>query len=394
MEKKILGLLFTKGISLELWLDRGLFFREKLIYEEYLKRGIYTNIYWFTYGKNDSAIYHELVEKKQLDKRIIVVPMPSIFEGYHRELLYSVLLPVIQRRYIEKIDFFKTNQMQGAWTAEIIRVLFNIPYLLRTGYTHSSYLYNCYLEEQESKNRKKLYKQYKKYSFIEKRMYQKCNVASVSSLHDQKYICEKYNVEPEKVYVVTNYIDCTLFKKKNVIVYEDRVVFVGRLNHVKNLKNTMLGVSKAGLGLDIYGDGEDKEMLMQFATDSKLNVSFKGKVSNDSLPDILNQYRYYILASEHEGMPKTLLEAMACGLICLGTKVSGIEEVINNQVNGFLIPDTSERSIYDTLNIAIKYGEKEKMSRIASDFALQNYSIEMVINKEQNIVSKILEEEV
>ena len=52
-----------------------------------------------------------------------------------------------------------------------------------------------------------------------------------------------------------------------------------------------------------------------------VDVKFNGVVANDKLPDILNEYKYYILASNYEGMPKTLLEAMACGNLCIGTNV-------------------------------------------------------------------------
>jgi len=63
---KILGLFFTEGISVELWHNKGMFFREKLIYEKLLEKGVLDKIYWFSYGVNDKKYekyLHEDIEK-------------------------------------------------------------------------------------------------------------------------------------------------------------------------------------------------------------------------------------------------------------------------------------------------------------------------------------------
>ena len=55
-----LGLLFTRNVSLKLWVESGLFDREKTIYEKELEQNIYHNIYWFTYGSEDEEVYNKL----------------------------------------------------------------------------------------------------------------------------------------------------------------------------------------------------------------------------------------------------------------------------------------------------------------------------------------------
>ena len=52
----ILALFFTRGVSLETWVYTGLFDREKLIYEEHLRRGHLKTVYWLTYGSHDTEI--------------------------------------------------------------------------------------------------------------------------------------------------------------------------------------------------------------------------------------------------------------------------------------------------------------------------------------------------
>src|SRR3972149_402807 len=66
------------------------------------------------------------------------------------------------------------------------------------------------------------------------------------------------------------------------------------------------------------------------------SVRFMGSISNEELPPVLNRYRFFALPSVREGMPKALIEAMACGLVCIGTDVEGINEIIRDGENGFL----------------------------------------------------------
>ena len=58
-----LGLVFTKGVSLEEWVNRGLFFREKYLYEKHLDEKFFTEVHWFTYGKEDVKLSEELKAK-------------------------------------------------------------------------------------------------------------------------------------------------------------------------------------------------------------------------------------------------------------------------------------------------------------------------------------------
>ena len=51
-----LALFFTRGISLKLWFETGLFDREKQLYEEHLRRGHLKKIYWLTYGIDDAEL--------------------------------------------------------------------------------------------------------------------------------------------------------------------------------------------------------------------------------------------------------------------------------------------------------------------------------------------------
>jgi len=65
-----LALFFSYGISAKLWKDKGLLAREKLIYEEVLKRGALDTVYWFTYGIDDKQLETDVASG------IEIIPMP------------------------------------------------------------------------------------------------------------------------------------------------------------------------------------------------------------------------------------------------------------------------------------------------------------------------------
>ena len=70
------GRFFTRGVNLKQWVESGLFDREVLIYHAHLNSGLFSRVYWFTYGADDAEVSKELQIAGQLSKGIEVVPCP------------------------------------------------------------------------------------------------------------------------------------------------------------------------------------------------------------------------------------------------------------------------------------------------------------------------------
>ena len=119
-----LVLFFTKGVSLKDWIEIGIFSREKLIYEEFLKRNKFKKIYWITYGSEDQEVAKSLYERNELDKRIIVLEKNQIFKSDRFNLLYSFYLIFKFSNIIRKATILKTNQINGSWSALISKFLY------------------------------------------------------------------------------------------------------------------------------------------------------------------------------------------------------------------------------------------------------------------------------
>lgn len=142
--------------------------------------------------------------------------------------------------------------------------------------------------------------------------------------------------------------------------------------------------------IDIIGIGPLSSQLQEVARNNGVKANFLGNVPNHELPDILNQHELFILPSLWEGMPKTLLEAMACGLPVIGANISGTREVIEDGENGILY-DTDSNSIRQAITRLMKdEGLKKRLGEGARRTIVENYSLDCLVEKELELMEQLL----
>lgn len=375
-----LAVFFTRGVSLELWIETGLFEREKLIYEQHLKCGHFDKIFWLTYGSKDERIAKELHDQGILDEGIHVLAMPHIFESGLGKLIYSFFLSLIQLKSFRKTDILKTNQMDGSWSAVFAKWIYKKPLVVRTGYTAS-----IFKKKQLTPVLKITF-----YEMMEAFAYRFCNLALVASRQDQEYVCVKYHLEEDRIHILNNYIETTLFRPTDMEKWQDRVLFVGRLSNQKNLFNLIDACKKAGVGLDIVGEGELRKKLEAKAKKLKADVRFLGRYSNTKLPEIICQYPIFVLPSFYEGNPKTLLEAMSCGTAVIGADVEGVKEIITHGENGLLC-GTDSNSITKAINTLMRNENmRDRIGKNARSLIIEKNSVDRIAVKEFNLYKKLI----
>ena len=102
--------------------------------------------------------------------------------------------------------------------------------------------------------------------------------------------------------------------------------------------------------LEIYGNGEDREMLCQMANDLGIadSVLFKGAVK-DAVVHVASS-SCYVMSSIYEGMPNALMEALAVGVPCVSTDCPfGPAELIRNNENGILVDVGDDKALADAM---------------------------------------------
>lgn len=368
LRDKTLALFFTTGVSLKLWHEIGMIDREVAIYNELSK--YFKHVYFLTYGGEEDLRF-----KDYLADNITIVPRKHIANS----LIYSFMLPFIHRKILKKVDILKTNQMFGSWSAALTKLIYRKKLVVRTGYMLSIH----FMKRNPKSKRKWVMKS------IERLAYKFANGIITSSQTNFEYV-EKIYHPPSTHAMIPNYVGTNIFKPMDVAKRKGSICFVGRLTQQKNLFALLEALEGLPYTLSIIGSGEQREQLKEFARKNQVNVSFLGNIPNHELPEILNQHELFILPSLWEGMPKTLLEAMSCGLPVIGTKIDGIREVIEHGRNGILC-DADLGSIRQAIISVMEDKElKDTLSMNARKTIEQRFSLEKLIDKELELYSQLL----
>ena len=151
-------------------------------------------------------------------------------------------------------------------------------------------------------------------------------------------------VPKEKIRVIYNGVDQKRFypsdrkqARQCLGLDHDRnvILYVGNLKRAKgciDLINAYKTVSLQGIDVDLYyiGTGEVKAEIEALILKNGLRdrVHVIGQVEHEKLPEWINASNAIVLPSHNEGVPNILLEAMACGIPVVATKVGGIPEIV------------------------------------------------------------------
>jgi glycosyltransferase involved in cell wall biosynthesis len=111
----------------------------------------------------------------------------------------------------------------------------------------------------------------------------------------------------------------------------------------------------------LYGRGSEEERLRRLIKELDLDdtVTLEGPIPNDRFHETMNQDDVFVCASrpmedgERDGIPVTLMEAMAVGIAVVSTSVSGIPELIQEGVNGYLVAPNDPEALAARLHSLI-----------------------------------------
>ena len=370
LKNKKLILFFTFGVSLKIWNDVGILDREIEMYKR-LSRYL-RGIYFLSYGnESELAFLKKLSGIKLLHNR-----------WRFKSILFSLLAPLLYWREMKEATFFKTNQINGSWTAIIAKFFFGKKLVVRCGYL-PSLLYRRKRGENRYKGRIA--------SLLEPLAFRAADKIILTTEEIQKYVIDRYGVEENKVTVVPNFVNTDVFKHLPEIKKEEsRICFIGRLSEEKNVFSLLDALKDMkDIKLVIIGDGPLRKKLEEKVKEDRINANFLGNIPNHQLPIQLNKSELFILPSIHEGHPKALLEAMACELPVIGTDVPGIKEVITHKENGYLC-GTSSKEIRKAIIEVLKNDRlKAKMGKKGREFVTKTCSVEKILEQELKILGEL-----
>ena len=143
--------------------------------------------------------------------------------------------------------------------------------------------------------------------------------------------------------------------------------------------------------LTIIGDGPLRQSILSEASRKKIKLEYHEQIANEKLPEILNEHEIFVLPSFYEGMPKALLEAMACGLAVVGSHIDGIKELIKDGINGCLCR-TDPRAVKEAvLKLLREPSSIEQYGSQARKSVELEFGLERVVRKEADFYKSVLQ---
>jgi glycosyltransferase involved in cell wall biosynthesis len=120
-----------------------------------------------------------------------------------------------------------------------------------------------------------------------------------------------------------------------------RLLVVGSIierKRTQDIVKALINLRDPKISLTIAGDGPEIDKIRELVNTNKLNtqVELVGTVDPESLLVLLKTHDAFVICSESEGRPNSLLEAMAAGLPVISTKLPGITEIVTHNFNGLL----------------------------------------------------------
>lgn len=368
LKDKNLALFLTDGMSLETWKRIGMLDREIELYKNLAS--FFNRIYIITYGNKEELDYQSrLTDNIKILYKNINCP----------NFVYQFFIPFRFNNFLKNCDLLKTNQLYGSIPAIISKLL----------HPQNKLIIRCgYVASRSAKFHKKKFS-LRIYTYIlEYIAYRLSNKAFITTEENANYLIKKYRFLKKKLEILNNSIRTEIFKPLIVEKKYD-IGYVGRLDRDKNLLNLLKAAKDLGLKLCFIGQGKEKGNLLNFAEENNIDLTVINRVDNYELPKYYNQFRIFVFPSLHEGNPKTLLEAMSCGIPVIGCNVIGVKNIIKRGFNG-LLSETDAKSLKEKMKLLLdKETLREKFSANEREYIENHYAFNILLKKELDIYEKI-----
>lgn len=216
-------------------------------------------------------------------------------------------------------------------------------------------------------------------------VFRQCDRFVVLSASWKKFYTTNLGLKPEKVDVLYNPVQVPSEIPTRNSSIPLKLIFLGRIGERKGAFDLIQAFArlpeseKTKSMLIMAGDG-DLEEAGNLAQSLNLNdyITFPGWIDTKERDRLLTQADIFILPSYNEGLPLSMLEAMAWGLPAIVTPVGGIAEVVTHGENGLLVEPGNIQQLSDAMKslitseeLRLSLGAKARTSMVPLD--INNY---------------------
>ena len=174
-----------------------------------------------------------------------------------------------------------------------------------------------------------------------------------------------------------------------------KICMVARFDTQKDhmtLLTSLAEIKDLSWNIDFLGDGPLLSSVKKYAQDLDIEdrVNFLGHVSDVSI--FLSEAQIFTLISNWEGLPRSIIEAMRSGLPIVATDVAGVKEMVEDNVNGYLIPRKDSKILSKRLESLIADEElRKRMAKESIKKYQEGFTLDRTFDRTLAIYQEIIE---
>ena len=361
------------GDSLRQWDSAGLFDRQMALFREFQARGMRLSL--LTHGGRDDLDYRSRLPGTRILCNWIGLPAKTYARHAHQ----------VHAARLLQSDIVQTIDPDALIVALRVAWAWQIPLSFHSGYMISELFRKTHPDAHRT------------IKHLEDTEVRGLNTAALTIVPTRDIADKMVRLAPsaaDNVTVIPNFVDTDLFRP---LPEEKRydLVYVGRFASVKNLHALLEAVDQSGRTIAMIGGPLPLEVGTEYDQTVKLKARFGdldgrihwlGRLKNEELPTYINRGRVYILCSLSEGTARSMLEAMACGMPCIGTNISGLRSIITHAVNGYLCNIDAGSIAAAIQSVLAQPDLMRRLGENARQYAVENYSLPMLAQREYELL--------
>lgn len=379
-----LVVVFTAGVSLRDWVASGLLPREWPLYERL--RPEYSRIILVTHGGPDDLTVGQYW--KELTEGVSSNPPEVICNASNEDpVVYTGLLPrlVAERLGGAQSVVVKTNQMQGGDVAARITQHLRTQGFIAGLIARGGYLWSRFVASEHGAHST----QAADAAATEGELCRASDVIIGTTQQMLDDLAWRYSLDPARMHLVPNYVLATHEPVPAAAREPGRVLYAGQLVHRKRVDVLIEAIAQVKAGgqenavLEIIGDGPEEKNLKELAARLNAPVEFRNRISHGELIARMSRCSIYAQASELEGHPKTVLEAMATGAAVIVADSPGLAEVVQIGATGLRVASDAASFAHAIGQLLNDEDWRDNLGFAAARTARQSYALENVIDLER-----------
>ncbi|GAB5492142.1 MAG: hypothetical protein Phog2KO_23570 [Phototrophicaceae bacterium] len=291
---------------------------------------------------------------------------------------------VAQELKSQTFDLIYTHHLPAAMIGQILSNLWDVPLLLtidspylRPAYEDFMRLVPCYIMSAS----------YSGYDYI---------LENNLSIEDRVFVVQP-GIDLEEFHTQQSKTRTQAFRrfeleKKPVIGIVARLVKDKGVDHAIHAAHHMKMKGNLSAKVLIAGDGAERETLENLVDDLNMreDICFMGQLQPEEMPDFYQMMDVYVLATNREGCPISILEAMSSGVPVIATSVGDVPFLVHSGQNGYTIDEPDSQQIANLLNYILQSNDFHKHTRLYNTTLMPKFDNTLQASKVHRIFEKIL----